>query len=307
MNLTDSTATATKSYDYDAFGVERNIASGDANPFRYCAEYYDKETGEIYLRARYYNASIGRFTQQDGWGYADSNDPLSLNLYVYCVGNPVIFVDPSGESENYAMLIEDQHTGDKDGTFNLRTYIDKMYGISVFGSEEEAVQNWAEVYKPMSEEYEHASLIFKIYIEGYDVFYYNKAMKGMKATEILNTKISNNVVLPFLIYYLSIENNIYIKSIPIAFIHSHPKAIGFCNNFPSIKPGIYGGDRIAYNLLGLDEMYIVAYNPCKGDKEIIRYTQGLEWCEKFTKDLNSIYTVIRGGSGSSVISYNETK
>ncbi|MEA4833158.1 MAG: RHS repeat-associated core domain-containing protein [Oscillospiraceae bacterium] len=98
VNLTDSSATAIKSYDYDAFVVERNIASSDANPFRYCAEYYDKETGEIYLRARYYNASIGRFTQQDGWGYADSNDPLSLNLYVYCVGNPVMYVDPSGNA-----------------------------------------------------------------------------------------------------------------------------------------------------------------------------------------------------------------
>ncbi|MCL2700015.1 MAG: hypothetical protein FWE68_06865 [Defluviitaleaceae bacterium] len=46
--------------------------------------------------APYYDPSIGRFTQQDGWGYANPNDPLSLNLYVYCNNNPVMYWDPSG-------------------------------------------------------------------------------------------------------------------------------------------------------------------------------------------------------------------
>ena len=57
----------------------------DENPFRYAGQYYDTETGTYYLRARYYAPSIGRFTQQDNWDYADPNDPLSLNLYV-CFG-----------------------------------------------------------------------------------------------------------------------------------------------------------------------------------------------------------------------------
>ena len=57
-----------------------------------------------YLRARYYDPAIGRFTQQDsllfttrklasGFEYVD---PLSLNLYTYCYGNPVRYADPSG-------------------------------------------------------------------------------------------------------------------------------------------------------------------------------------------------------------------
>ena len=33
--------------------------------FRYCGEYYDSEIEQIYLRARYYDPSLGRFTQQD--------------------------------------------------------------------------------------------------------------------------------------------------------------------------------------------------------------------------------------------------
>ena len=63
--LTNTSGNKTKSYSYNAFGVEYNEATLDDNPFRYCGEYYDKETKTIYLRARYYNAEQGRFTQED--------------------------------------------------------------------------------------------------------------------------------------------------------------------------------------------------------------------------------------------------
>ena|GEM_PF-981957 len=67
----------------------------NTNAFRYCGEYYDKETGTIYLRARYYNPSNGRFTQRDSFA-GKQGDPLSLNLYTYCHNNPIANVDPSG-------------------------------------------------------------------------------------------------------------------------------------------------------------------------------------------------------------------
>ena len=78
-----------KTYDYDAYGNEYARDLGDSNPFRYCGEYYDTETGFIYLRARYYDPRVGRFT---------SVDPAKdgLNWYAYCGNDPVNFVDPSG-------------------------------------------------------------------------------------------------------------------------------------------------------------------------------------------------------------------
>ena len=95
VNLTDATGAITKSYTYDAFGVEKNINDSDTNAFRYCGEYYDAESGTIYLRARYYDPTIGRFISRDS--YAGKNeDPLSLNLYNYCANNPVYFNDFSG-------------------------------------------------------------------------------------------------------------------------------------------------------------------------------------------------------------------
>ena len=101
--ITNGSGSALKYYDYDAFGNEKNL-SNDANPFRYCGEYFDKETKTYYLRARYYDPAIGRFTQQDsllfttrklasGYEYVD---PLSLNLYTYCYNDPVQYSDPSG-------------------------------------------------------------------------------------------------------------------------------------------------------------------------------------------------------------------
>jgi len=100
VNLTDADGAVTKTYHYDAFGVEQNIADSDENAFRYCGEYFDTETGTVYLRARYYQAAIGRFTQRDS--YAGKNgEPLSLNLYTYCANNPVIYFDPSGHKFSF--------------------------------------------------------------------------------------------------------------------------------------------------------------------------------------------------------------
>ena len=90
--LTNESGNKTKSYSYSAFGIEYTPSDFDDNPFRYCGEYFDKETGTIYLRARYYNAEQGRFTQEDPIKDGD-------NWYSYCGGNPVMFVDPTGLSK----------------------------------------------------------------------------------------------------------------------------------------------------------------------------------------------------------------
>ena len=125
VQLTNTNGELTRNYNYDAFGNERDPDEDDINPFRYCGEYYDTETGLYYLRARYYDPLIGRFTQEDThWNtanmiYGDNpqkinerEDALGLkcysyapqllsilqagNLYVYTASNPVRYADPSG-------------------------------------------------------------------------------------------------------------------------------------------------------------------------------------------------------------------
>ncbi|HOV28163.1 MAG TPA: RHS repeat-associated core domain-containing protein, partial [Pseudobacteroides sp.] len=60
------------------------------NRFRYAGEQFDPVTGQYYLRARFYNPVIGRFTQEDTY----RGD--GLNLYAYVQNNPVKYYDPSG-------------------------------------------------------------------------------------------------------------------------------------------------------------------------------------------------------------------
>ena len=77
-------------YCYDAFG-ESVISHEDIhNRFRFNGEQYDPVTSQYYLRARFYNPVIGRFTQEDTY-YGDG-----LNLYEYCRNNPILYRDPSG-------------------------------------------------------------------------------------------------------------------------------------------------------------------------------------------------------------------
>ena len=89
MTALVSGGAVTRRYDYDAYGAEKAPDPADANPFRYCGEYYDAESGQIYLRARYYAPGVGRFVTED-----PARD--GLNWYAYAGNNPVMFVDPTG-------------------------------------------------------------------------------------------------------------------------------------------------------------------------------------------------------------------
>jgi RHS repeat-associated protein len=105
VKLIDSTYKVTKSYTYDEFGNEKDIDAADANPFRYCGEYYDKYSGTVYLRGRSYSPGMGRFLQMDSYA-GDYNNPLSMNLWTYSENDAVNHVDPSG---NY-IIYEDGST-----------------------------------------------------------------------------------------------------------------------------------------------------------------------------------------------------
>ncbi len=81
-------------YLYDAFGAEAEVNEQFPNRIRYTEQQYDELTEQYYLRARYYNPTLGRFMQEDAyWGDG-------LNLYAYCKSNPVTYYDPSGYTEN---------------------------------------------------------------------------------------------------------------------------------------------------------------------------------------------------------------
>ena len=59
--LTDSTGTISNSYAYDSFGTLISSAGLTPNNYLYAGEQLDPNLGFYYFRARFMNASTGRF------------------------------------------------------------------------------------------------------------------------------------------------------------------------------------------------------------------------------------------------------
>ncbi|RKN71861.1 RHS repeat domain-containing protein [Paenibacillus ginsengarvi] len=104
--IKDAAGTPINTYDYDIWGNVLSKIEGMNNPYRYTGEPQDDESGMIYLRARYYDPTLGRFINKDTYE-GDIANPLSLNLYTYVSNNPLRYVDPSGhimEGDEYLGL-----------------------------------------------------------------------------------------------------------------------------------------------------------------------------------------------------------
>jgi len=93
--LLDTDGSIAASYYYDAFGNITEQTGEADNPIRYAGYQYDEETNVYYLNARYYDPKIARFLTEDSY-LGSIADPLSLNLYIYCHNEPVMYIDPSG-------------------------------------------------------------------------------------------------------------------------------------------------------------------------------------------------------------------
>ncbi len=82
---------------YSPFGASRNTqAEIDAFLTRnlFTGQKLD-DTGLYYYGARYYDPNIGKFISADTI-VPDPADPQSLNIYSYCLNNPLRYIDPNG-------------------------------------------------------------------------------------------------------------------------------------------------------------------------------------------------------------------
>ena len=93
--MSDSTGAVVNTYAYDPWGTLLSADETVANPYRYASYRYDAATGLYYCWNRYYAPELARFLTRDIYP-GELSDPVTMNPYLYCGGDPVNTVDPSG-------------------------------------------------------------------------------------------------------------------------------------------------------------------------------------------------------------------
>jgi RHS repeat-associated protein len=98
--LLDGGGSVSSEVVYYPYGLTRYEQNGGAARYRFTGKELDA-SGLYYFEARYYDALTGRFVSVDP---LFTNNPLqvieqprSLNLYSYTLGNPVKYIDPDGQ------------------------------------------------------------------------------------------------------------------------------------------------------------------------------------------------------------------
>lgn len=112
--MSDERGCVEATYEYDAWG---DLLYGDGhvqNRYLFTGEEQDAMTGLYYLRARWYDPSVGRFLTKDP-NLGSSIRPLTLNRFLYTLNNPIRFVDPTGFTN------QDSDLGPKQSNISLIT------------------------------------------------------------------------------------------------------------------------------------------------------------------------------------------
>ena len=108
--LTDSAGSVTDSYIYEGFGNCIYSSGATTNPYLFTGEAFESLPSLYYLRARYYDPSIGRFISRDpilspmwlwigrtwAWFVPLVDQPQMLHPYVYVQNNSINLTDPRG-------------------------------------------------------------------------------------------------------------------------------------------------------------------------------------------------------------------
>ena len=89
--LFDQDGDVTQRYGYGPFGEPQSASGSTGNPLRFAARELDATTGLYYVRARWYDPSMGRFISEDPIGLAGG-----INNYAYALNDPVNLSDPTG-------------------------------------------------------------------------------------------------------------------------------------------------------------------------------------------------------------------
>jgi RHS repeat-associated protein len=99
QKMTDASKAITWDRVQDPFGNTVSLAGAAQVPARFPGQYADEESALAYNYFRDYDPTLGRYLQSDPIGLAGG-----LNTYGYVGGNPLRWVDPTGEYANGVVI-----------------------------------------------------------------------------------------------------------------------------------------------------------------------------------------------------------
>jgi RHS repeat-associated protein len=79
-------------------GAVPDVSSGSGTSpsiFGFTGHEMDRETGLVYMKARFYDPEVGSFLSEDPFE-GSIHEPASLHPYLYAYANPTVYVDPDG-------------------------------------------------------------------------------------------------------------------------------------------------------------------------------------------------------------------
>ena len=166
-------------YRYDEFGntegAEDHLMrdAGCAQPFRFAGMLWDGGIRTYVTHARMYSPEIGRFLMKDEDRFISVMNPQSVNLYDYCLNNPVMYVDPDGNDCYYFYLPEWYDEALTDQKYLAEKYgydIDKVHLIPIT-NDQQLKDGWNAMGTENGEKVDIDTVVINTHADPYELSY----------------------------------------------------------------------------------------------------------------------------------------
>lgn len=198
-------------YSFDEFGTDLYGTAGKMQPFGYTGLLYDDSINGWGTVARTYMPQIGRFLQKDSEKYIHSSIPQSVNLYTYCLNNPILFVDPDGNDCYYFYMpgYEDMARKDQERLAALYGYsIDQVHLVEI-STRQELVDGWnqmgTEGGKPVSID----TVVIMTHADPYEMGFEGANSIGISTEDIRNLFHEQSIEDQLILYGCNAGHNDY--------------------------------------------------------------------------------------------------